>query len=319
MLFGDIVRQKVLLMGLNFPKNHAMLPQLSERWLIIGSFFVTYFVWGSTYLVNYLAIQGIPPFLMSGSRFFTAGLLLYLYARLRGIGGPTMREALQAAGMGILFLSIGTGGVVWAEQYIDTGLAALLVTFDPLLIMLLMWLLLGSKPAWISIAGAAVGIAGMGLLIDQPQLLGSQQAVTGLVVIALSLLSWAIASIYVSRVAMPSSRLHSSAWQMLGGGFTLLLFSWLTGEASTFSAAAVTPKVAYAWIYLVVLGSLLAFSCFNYLLTKVSPEKVATNTYVNPIVAMFLGWAFNGEEISSRSVIAGLLMLTGVFFINIRR
>ena len=118
---------------------------------------------------------------------------------------------------------------------------------------------------------------------------------------------------------MPSSRLHSSAWQMLGGGLTLLLFSWLTGEASTFSAAAVTPKVAYAWIYLVVLGSLLACSCFNYLLTKVSPEKVATNTYVNPIVAMFLGWAFNGEEISSRSVIAGLLMLTGVFFINIRR
>lgn len=293
--------------------------QISERWLIIGAFFVTYFVWGSTYLINYLAIQTIPPFMMSGTRFFTAGILLFTFARLRGLALPKSREWLNASGMGILFLSIGTGGVVWAEQFIDTGLAALLVTFDPLLIMLLMWVLLNQRPAWLSIIGASIGILGMGLLVDQPQLTSTPESILGLGAISLSMLAWALASIYVSKIKMPDSRLFSSAIQMLGGGATLLVFSALIGELNGFSVAQVSRESAYSWAFLVVFGSLLAFSCFNYLLTKVSPEKVATNTYVNPVVAMLLGWAFNEEIISGQSLIAGLLMIAGVFFINVKR
>jgi drug/metabolite transporter (DMT)-like permease len=292
---------------------------ISERWLIIGAFFVTYFVWGSTYLVNYLAIESIPPFLMSGARFFTAGALLFLWASWRRHPMPAPAEWRNAAGMGILFLSLGTGGVVWAQQYIDTGLAALLVAFDPLLIMLLMWALLGRRPALLSLTGAGIGIVGMSMLVGQPQLVKNSDSIAGLMAIALSMFSWAIASIYVSRLPMPVSRLRTSAVQMLGGGTALLLFSLISGESAGFRLGQVSQQSALSWAFLVLMGSLLAFSCFNYLLTKVSPEKVATNTYVNPVVAMTLGWAFNNEQVTAQSILAGTIMITGVFFINVKR
>lgn len=287
-----------------------------ERWLIIGAFAVVYIVWGSTYLANYLAIQSIPPFLMSGSRFVFAGALLYAFSGYLGARRPTGREWFNATLMGVLFLTVGTGGVVWAEQYIDTGMAALIVAFDPLLIMLLMWVLIGTRPAWKSTLGALVSIGGIMLLVGQPRFSDSVMARWGLLAISISLMAWALASIYISRVRLPQSRLRSSAMQMLGGGTVLLLFSGIIGEFGQFSWQAITAESAWCWLYLVGFGSLLAFSCFNYLLTKVSPEKVATSTYVNPVVAVLLGWALNNEVVTQQSLLAGALLLTGVFFIN---
>lgn len=287
-----------------------------ERWLIIGAFAVVYIVWGSTYLANYLAIQSIPPFLMSGSRFVFAGLLLYWFSGYYGARRPTAREWLNATLIGVLFLTVGTGGVVWAEQYIDTGMAALIVAFDPLLIMFLMWVLIGTRPAWKSILGALVSIAGIILLVEQPRFTDSVMARWGLLAISISLLAWAIASIYISRIQLPSSRLRSTAMQMLGGGAVLLLFSGSIGEFQVFSWQAITFSSAMCWLYLVGFGSLLAFSCFNFLLAKVSPEKVATSTYVNPVVAVLLGWALNNEVVTQQSLLAGALLLAGVFFIN---
>ena len=289
---------------------------MSERWLIIGAFAAVYFIWGSTYLFNYLAIQSIPPFLMSGGRFLVAGSLLYAWGSIRKEPVPTAVHWRNSFLIGTLFLTLGTGAIVWAMQWIDTGMAALLVAIDPLLIMMLLWLVVGQRPHWRSLFGALIGVGGMAILVGQPQFANTAAERWGLVAIGVALTAWALASIYVSRLDLPNSRLQRSALQMLAGGVGLSLFSLATGEAATFRWASLTGSSAFSWFYLIIFGSLVAFSSFNYLLSKVSPEKVATSTYVNPVVALFLGWSYNGEVISSQSLVAGMVLLTGVFFIN---
>lgn len=289
---------------------------LSERWLIIGAFAVIYIIWGSTYLVNYWAIQAIPPFLMSGTRFLTAGLILFLITYAKDATPITRKQGMNAILMGFLFLTIGAGGVVWAEQYIDTGMVALLIAFDPLLILFLFWIIRGSRPSGLSIIGTALGIIGMGILVDQPQFTATKEAIWGLIAIGISMVAWALASIYISTIDLPKSKGRSTAIQMLAGGSCLLLISTISGELRQFSPQRVDWQVGLSWIYLVLLGSLLAFSAFNYLLTKVSPAKVATSTFVNPVVALLLGWAFNAELLSTQSILAAGILLSGVVFIN---
>ncbi|MEO0723578.1 MAG: EamA family transporter [Bacteroidota bacterium] len=289
---------------------------MSDRWLVIGAFAAVYFIWGSTYLFNYWAIESIPPFFMSGTRFLTAGLLLYIWGQFRGEPLPNSKHWWNSFWIGNLFLTIGTGAVVWALQYIDTGIAALIVATDPLLIMMLLWWLFQQRPRWQGLVGAGIGIIGTIILVGQPKFTDSPEARWGLVAIAVALTAWAFASIYVSRIDLPESRLRRSSLQMLGGGAGLLAFSTLTGEAATFRFDQLTSSSFFSWCYLIVFGSIVAFSSFNYLLARVSPEKVATSTYVNPVVALLLGWGFNGEQISSQSLIAGVVLLTGVFFIN---
>lgn len=292
--------------------------QLSPRFLIIASFGAIYFIWGSTYLFNYFAIQGIPPFLMSGSRFLTAGGLLYAITWLAGTPHPTGRQWLEATRMGFLFLSVGTGGTVWAEQYVDTGIAALLVSLQPLMVVAMMWLLQGKRPGGKVVMGVALGILGMAFLIGQQRFVTNTNTLIGMMVIGVSLTSWSYGSVTVSKADLPQNRLQSAAMQMLGGGAVLLFLALLNGDYSTFSFAALSLKAGLSWIILVVFGSLIAFSAFTYLLQNVSPDKVATSNYVNPVVAMFLGWAFNNELINGQSIIAAGLMLAGVFLMNSR-
>lgn len=289
---------------------------ISERWLIIGAFAVIYIVWGSTYIVNYWAIQVIPPFFMSGSRFFAAGLLLFLFFKPKQASPISLIQFRNALILGILFLTIGAGGVVWSEQFIDTGMVALLIAFDPLLILLLLWIIRGKRPKGLSLFGTALGIAGMALLVDQPQFIASKEAVWGLIAISLSMLSWAFASIYISTMDLPASKSRSTAIQMLGGGVCLFLVGGVSGEFNELDFSQINTSFTMSWLYLVLLGSLLAFSSFNYLLTKVSPAKVATSTYVNPVVALWLGSAFNAEVISTQSLWAAGILLSGVIFIN---
>lgn len=292
------------------------MSRISEKWLVIGAFAAVYIIWGSTYLFNYLAIQSIPPFLMLGARFFVAGITLYLWGLWRGEACPSWVEWRNSFLIGTLFLGIGTGAIVWAMQVIDTGMAALIVAFDPLIIMLFLWILFAQRPAGRSLLGAVISIAGIALLVEQPQLSGGPAARWGLLAIFLALLAWALASIYVSRIQLPDSRIRRSAMQMITGSLGILLFSALTGEMFTFQWEKLTAQSFFSWIYLIVFGSWVAFSSFNYLLAKVSPEKVATSTYVNPVVALLLGWAVNGEVVTGQSMMAGGLLLTGVFFIN---
>lgn len=289
-----------------------------DQLLLAGAFAAVYLVWGSTYLVNYIAIQEIPPFLMSGMRFCLAGSLLLGLTLLQGKPWPTPEQWKYGAITGVLFLAAGTGLVVWAEQYIDTGLAALFVAFEPLIIVLMVWMRRAQRPGWNSILGVAVGVAGMVLLVGQPRFHNDPQTWMGIGAILVAILSWGFASLYVTEVNLPASRMQTASLQMLGGGAVLLIAGFAAGEHCEFSLLQVSEKGWFAFAYLIVLGSWLAFSAFNYLLVKVSPEKVATTNYVNPVVALFLGWALNGEDLTYQSILAAILLLGGVFFINSR-
>ena len=287
-----------------------------ERLLIIAAFAAIYFIWGATYLANWYAVQDMPPFIMSAARFFTAGLILFGVGIAMGQPLPTRRNWQQAFWVGTFFLALGTGGVVWAMQYLDSSMAALLIGGEPLVILLLMWALKSTRPKWNGVVGVSLGILGMYLLVGQPHLVANSNNVKGLIAIAISMLSWGVIAVKLNDFDLPSSRLLSSAMQMVSGGISLFIFSLWIGEYQDFSWARVTPRGVGAWIFLVLLGSIVAFSAFNYLLTKVSPDKVATSNYVNPVVALLLGWGLNNEEITPQSLLAATILIFSVFLIN---
>ncbi|MCB0650965.1 MAG: EamA family transporter [Saprospiraceae bacterium] len=289
---------------------------MSEKWLIIGAFGAIYIIWGSTYLANAVAVSEIPPFLMAGTRFLVAGGLLYGLMLLQGKAHPTLRHWRNGTIIGVLFLSLGNGALVMALKYIDSGLTSLIVAFDPLLLIFLMWILVDIRPGGRNLFGILLGVLGMAVLIGQPTFIRDDQSKTGLWLISISMVSWALGSIYVSRVELPRTKGMSTAVQMIAGGIILLIYSFVTLEYREFSVERLTLKGILAWNYLVFFGSIIAFSSFNYLLHKVTPDKVSTSTLINPVVALFLGWMFNNEQITMQSMIAAVLLLSGVFFIN---
>jgi drug/metabolite transporter (DMT)-like permease len=289
-----------------------------EQLLIIGAFAAIYFIWGSTYLFNWYAIHDIPPFLMSGSRFLTAGFILFAFSMLSGKKLPTRRQWGHAGICGILFLSIGTGGTVWAEQYIDSGITALMIGSEPLIITFLLWQLKAKRPGLSAILGLSIGTLGMYLLVGQPSFIQSADSLKGLIAIFISMIAWGIIAVKLNDFDLPESRIQASAMQMLMGGTVLVLFSGLTGEFPQFAWVNITARGGFSWIYLVIFGSIIAFSSFNFLLSKVSADKVATSNYVNPIVALLLGWGLNNEYISPQSLAAAGLLLFSVFLINSR-
>ncbi len=288
----------------------------NEKVLIILAFIAIYFVWGSTYLANYFAIASIPPFLMSGSRFMTAGLLLYAYGRLRGNQTPNWEEIKTGLISGFLLLSVGTGSIVWSEQFIDTGLVALLVSFQPLVIVMMMWIWKKRRPGIKVILGLILGIIGMTLLIGQDQILSSEHSAVGLMAVFIALISWSIGVILLNGWPRPASANIHVGVQMIGAGFWLFCISWITGDFRTFTWQDLTTKAFFSWLYLVIFGSLIAFSAFNFLLKRIAPDKVATSNYVNPVVALLLGTLFNGETITGQSILAAFILVSGVFFIN---
>jgi drug/metabolite transporter (DMT)-like permease len=289
---------------------------MKDSWLIPICFGLIYFVWGSTYLANWYAIQDIPPLLMSGTRFVVAGTLLFFFSKMFGGNKTTPAQWKNAAKLGIMFLAIGTGGMVWSEQFISSGMVALMAAIQPLFILLLMWQLYGSKPNLAGVIGTLLGIVGMTFLVGQDQFIGGEKTLLGLGIILISILSWGIASVRLAKMDMPANKLQSAAIQMLTGGTVLLLVSFASGEAFDFRWENVTERGGWSWIYLVTFGSIISYSAFNYLLVKSTPDRVATANYINPIVAMFLGWALNDELITVQSLIAAVLMLTGVVFIK---
>lgn len=288
-----------------------------EQWLIIGAFAITYFVWGSTYLANYWAIDSMPPFGMCGVRFLMAGGLLYAISWLTGDKTPpTRKQWRNAALLGVMFLSVGVGAVVWAQQWVDTSMAALLVAFQPLLIMLLLWGFFDTRPPAKAFLGAGISIVGMGLLIGQPQLISGQAEILGLLAILFAILTWAFGMILNPRLDMGKNRFRSTAMQMVAGGGVAMAFSLAIGEWEGWSVEQLSSKTILSLSYLIIFGAIIAFSAFNYLMRTVSPEKAATSTYVNPVVATLLGAALNNEAVTLQSVIAGSILLTGVYFIN---
>jgi drug/metabolite transporter (DMT)-like permease len=287
-------------------------------WLVLGAFFIIYFVWGGTYLANAWAVKTIPPFLLAGSRFAFAGLIMYVIGLALGEGRVSLLHWRNATFAGVLLFVVGNGALVWALQYIDSGLVALMVAFEPLIVVAFQWAMRGRQPGWETLLGIALGIAGMGLLVGQPQFVADPHWLTAVIAIFFGMIAWAYVSVWLVTAEMPQSIFQTAALQMLTGGVILLLVALLAGDFARVDVDAIPPRAWGAVAFLVFFGSIVAFTSFNYLLKKVSTEKVVTNTYVNPVVALLLGWGFNNESISGQSIAASVLLLGGVALINAR-
>lgn len=280
------------------------------------AFFAIYVIWGSTYLLNKIAVTELPAFMLAGTRFSVAGLLLFGLAKAFGISlAISKKQFINAIMAGFLFLTFGNGIVVWALQFVDSGFAALEISAQPLVVLLLMRFLQGKRIQAMSLVGIALGIVGIYLLVSQKQIIAQEGALLGMVLIFLCMVSWAYGSIFVGKAELPSHYLVNTGYQMLTGGISMLLISPLLGETWS-SPTTWSGPALWSMALLILLGSVVAFTAFNYLLLEVSPEKVATSTYVNPIIAMLLGWHFLGESITLQSIVAAIVLLTGVYFIN---
>lgn len=291
----------------------------SNSTLVILAFFAIYVIWGSTYLLNKIAVLELPPFMLASFRFTTAGILIFIIAKMMGIQVLITRKQLwNTIIAGFLFLSFGNGVVVWALRYVDTGFAALEISAQPLIILLLMRVLQGKKIQPMSVVGVIFGIIGIYLLVSQKQVITKEGSVLGMVMIFFCMLSWGYGSLFVAKADLPTNYFVNTGYQMFTGGIILALMSVGFNEDWT-SPLVWSGKVQVVMILLVIFGSILAFTSFNYLLKSVSPEKVATSTYVNPIVALILGWYFLNEEITVQSMIAAVVLLTGVYFINAKK
>lgn len=284
---------------------------------ITAAFAAVYVVWGSTYLAIRFGVETIPPFIMAGTRFVFAGLLLYAWARYRGASPPTLIEWRSAAIIGILLLFVGNGGVSWAEQTVPSGIAALLVATVPMWIVMLDWLMHGtSRPRPGVVVGLAVGFIGVLMLIGPDQILGYNQFdLMGVGVLLIATISWAIGSLYSRRAILPSSPLLATSMEMLAGGMVLWLTAALTGEFENFSLDHVSVRSWLSVAYLSVFGSIVGFTAYVWLLRVAHTAHVATYAYVNPVIAIFLGWALAGERFTNQMFVAAMVIVAAVVLI----
>jgi drug/metabolite transporter (DMT)-like permease len=301
-----------------------------SRLLIWAAFGAVYVIWGSTYLGIKYAIETLPPFLMAGSRFLIAGAALYALARL-GFGNPERpgerplaSHWRSAAVIGMLLFLCGNGGVTWAEGYITSSLAALLVASEPLWIVLLSWLMPGgSRPNGKVWLGLALGFAGVWLLVSAGTTAASSgsegvMSILGAGAVLGAAFAWAVGSVYSLRASLPRSPLLSAGMQMLAGGSLLVLVGLMTGELARLDFNSVSTRSIVAFLYLTVFGSIVAFTAYSWLLHNVSPARVSTYAYVNPAVAVLLGWALAGEAMTTGSLVAAGIIVASVALITSR-
>jgi drug/metabolite transporter (DMT)-like permease len=290
--------------------------------LLVAAFAAIYIFWGSTYLAIKYAIETLPPFLMAGARFIISGSILLVWARFsKDYEAPTLAHWRTSLIVGTLLLLGGNSAVVFAEHHISSSLAALLVATEPFWIVLLSWLWLGkSRPNLRVVSGLIVGFVGVWLLISG-QTAGSQtnagsMQFFGALAVVVAALSWATGSIYGLRASVPKSSILTSGMQMLCGGLVISLVSLILGEWTTFSAAAVSNRSWFGFIYLIVFGSLVGYTAYSWLLKNAQPAMVATYAYVNPIVAVFLGWLIAGESFTAQMLVGAGIIVGSVVLVT---
>jgi drug/metabolite transporter (DMT)-like permease len=284
---------------------------------VLLAFAAVYLVWGSTYLAIRIGVESFPPLILAGLRHLTVGLFLYpILRRTTGIK-PTPGNWRTAVVTGALLLFVGNGGVSWAEQTVPSGIAALLVATVSLWLVIVDWLRPGGvRPVPRVIMGLVMGFAGM-VLLGGPAHLGGAERVDprGAAVLVIASLAWACGSLYSKHGGMPSSAMLAVAMQSLAGGAILLLVALFTGEFRGLHLAAISVRSWVALGYLIVFGSGIGFSAYIYILQKSTAARVATYAFVNPVVALFLGWLIAGESITLRTVIAAAVILTAVILV----
>ena len=290
-----------------------------SRLLIVLAFAAVYLIWGSTYLAIRYAIETLPPFLMAASRFLTAGLILFVWAVGKGESiRATLSQWPRAFIIGALLLLCGNGGVTWAEKYIASGLAALLIATEPLWVVMLNWAITHRRPNTKVLFGVFIGLAGVALLIGDGlrQVDPSSKSLIGVGAVVLASLAWAGGSVYVNRRPLRASTSMASGMQMLAGGSLLLLLALAAGDFQRLNLANASWKSLAAFIYLAVFGSLVAFTAYSWLLRNVTTARAATYAYVNPVVAVLLGWLFASEPVTGRMIIAAAIIVGSVVLIT---
>ncbi|MDP5099829.1 MAG: EamA family transporter [Nonlabens sp.] len=287
--------------------------------LIVLCFFSVYVFWGSTYLWNKIAVTELSPFMLGSIRFTTAGTLIFIIARLLGYSvAITRKQLVNAVIAGFFFLAYGNGVFVWALRYVDTGFAALLASLQPLAVLLIMRVIQRKAIKPRTMLGVILGLVGMYILISQQQILTKEGSVIGILMIISCVLSWSGASVFTAQAHMHKNFFINTGYQMISAGIILFLASLAFGEEWK-SPLEWSSGTSWSLVCLVLFGSIAAFTSFNYLLKIISTEKVATSAYVNPVIALFLGWYFLDEVVTLQSLVAAVVLLTGVYFINTRK
>lgn len=296
----------------------ALLPPPTLR-LGIG-FAIIYLVWGSTYLAIRVAVETLPPFAMSGVRFTVAGGILYTWLRARGNPRPSWSQVRSGLVIGALMLLGGNGLVAWAEQWVPSGVTAMIIAIGPLFMVLTEWAWPGgTAPRRSTLVALAVGFAGVVWLVA-PWQNGAADALhlPGVAAIMLGSVCWSLGSIASRHQRQGPGTLMGAALQMLGGALALSLVGALRGEFAHLDLTAISLRSLLAWLYLVFVGSLLAFSTFVWLLKHSTPARVSTHAWVNPVVAIFLGWLFLHEPITTRTLTGSAIIVLAVILITRR-
>jgi len=291
-----------------------------SRLLVVLAFAAVYIVWGSTYLGIRLAIETLPGFLMAGTRFTLAGVILLAWSRLKGERFlSSFSEWRKALIVGALLLLCGNGGVTWAEKYVATSLAALLVSTEPLWVVILNWIVTRKRPNSKVLLGVLIGLAGVTMLVSDGLSRGSINSwlsMVGAGVVILAGFGWAAGSVFSNRQPIGSSTSMASGMQMFSGGALLLLLALVTGDAGRLNLANASWTSIGAFFYLLVFGSLLGFTAYSWLLNNVTPAMATTYAYVNPVVAVFLGWLIANEPLTSRMLLAAVVIIISVVLIT---
>ncbi len=287
---------------------------------LIIAFAAVYIIWGSTYLAIRWAIDTMPTFLMAGTRFVVAGAILYVWGRLRGGPKPTAANWRDAAIIGTLLLLGGNGGVVWAEQYVPSGLTALIVATEPLWVVLLDWARPhGTRPTGGEIFGLVLGFGGVLLLIGPTNVGGAHVDPVSALVLLVATLSWATGSLYSRSAKLPRAPFLTTGMNMLAGGAVLVLVGTGLGQWGQVHVAAISMKSWLALLYLIVFGAIVGFTAYLWILKEATLATASTYAYVNPAVAVFLGWALAGEAITPRIVGAASVIVGSVVIITLAR
>lgn len=293
----------------------------ADRSTVLIAFGLVYVIWGSTYLAIRYALETMPPFLMAAVRFLIAGALVIAWSRWRGAPRPSAPEWRAAAITGVLLLLGGNGAVVWAEQHLPSGLVALVVATTPIWMVLLEWLWRGgARPSAGVVGGLLMGLAGLALLVGPGRLAGNGSVdPLGALVLTLGSISWAVGSIYSRRAPLPKAGLLSTGMQMLTGGAALALLGLGAGELARVNLDAISLRSVLALLYLLVFGSLIGYTAYAFLIQVASPARVSTYAYVNPVVAVLLGWALADEPLTPRMLLASAIIIGGVALITTAR
>jgi len=292
-------------------------PAPPRKLTLIAAFSALYLIWGSTYLGIRFAIESIPPLLMAGTRFFLAGIVMLAIALWRGAPRSSLAEWRTALIVGACLLFCGNGGVTVAEQWVPSGLASLLVATVPIDIALLAWISgVAPRPRPMVLLGLAGGFVGVGILVGPaltaPATSGPHHVGLGMLILLLGSLIWSIGSLYSVRARSAASPFLSSAQTMLCGGGLMMIAGFVRGEARAFDPRQVTAVSLGAFAYLVLVGALVGYTAYIWLLRHCDPSKVATYAYVNPVVAVLLGTFFAGETLSLRTVVAAAIIIGAV-------